>query len=128
MGLGRSSTPYHRTQMKITAYATCSGGGYWSHQPGRVVKITNIEFRIQSKELRVFFDASTWNISTDGLIYTDKGWLNDLIKILKNAGFNHKAFDKFSYSEQGMQGKDYVSLDAYGSFGEEWSKHEHKES
>lgn len=68
-------------------------------------------------ELRVYFDTATWNTREDGLIYTDRGFLNELRAFLKLHGLPGK---DVSYSEQGMQGNDYVSLDAGGKFYKAW--------
>ncbi len=68
-------------------------------------------------ELRVYFDESTWNTREDGLIYTDRGFLNDLQAFLNQHGLPGK---DVCYSEQGMQGDDYVSLDAGGLFYKAW--------
>jgi hypothetical protein len=58
--------------------------------------------------LRVHFDTASWDTYTDGLIYTDKQFMTELRELLTAQGFD--ASD-VSYSEQGMQGDDYVSCD-----------------
>lgn len=68
-------------------------------------------------ELRVYFDTDTWDTSTDGLIYTDRGFLKDLQGFLNSHGLPGA---DVSYSEQGMQGDDYVSLDAGHKFYKAW--------
>ena len=67
-------------------------------------------------ELRVYFNTKTWDISKHGLIYTDSQFLRDLIRFLAAHGL---ALD-VDYSEQGMQGDDYVSLDVEGKFIASW--------
>lgn len=67
-------------------------------------------------ELQVKFDPSTWN-REDGIIYTDKHWLADLKDFLVRAGYN---VDDIGYSEAGMQGDDYVSLDVGHRFINSW--------
>ena len=59
-------------------------------------------------ELRVRFNAKTWDVNKDGLIYTDTLFLEELCDLLTQLGID--ASD-VSYSEQGMQGDTYVSLD-----------------
>jgi hypothetical protein len=59
-------------------------------------------------ELRVFFNTATWDVNKLGLIYTDKQFMKELKKLLTAKGFD--AGD-VSYSEQGMQGDNYVSCD-----------------
>ena len=68
-------------------------------------------------ELRVVFDTDTWATSKDGLIYTDRLFLKELQEFLTAHGLPGK---DVSYSEQGMQGDDYVSLDAGGKFYKAW--------
>ena len=63
-------------------------------------------------EMRVFFDTATWNVYEDGLIYTDEQFKGRLALLLKIKGFD--ADDWFEYSEQGMQGRDFVSFDVGG--------------
>lgn len=61
-------------------------------------------------ELQVEFDDS-WDPSKHGLIYTDRRWELELRENLMRLGFTQLAVDNIGYSEQGMQGEDYVSLD-----------------
>jgi len=59
-------------------------------------------------ELRVYFNTATWDVDKDGLIYTDSLFLEELCGLLTSMGID--ASD-VSYSEQGMQGDNYVSCD-----------------
>ena len=68
-------------------------------------------------ELRVYFDTDTWDTREDGLIYTDKQFINELRVFLDSQGLPGK---DVCYSEQGMQGDDYVSLDAGAKFYKAW--------
>ena len=70
-------------------------------------------------ELRVYFDTDTWDVREDGLIYTDRGFLKELREFLDAHGLVGK---DVSYSEQGMQGDDYVSLDVGGKFLKAWGE------
>jgi hypothetical protein len=63
-------------------------------------------------ELRVHFDTNTWDVDTDGLIYTDKQFINDLKVLLNRIELDTDV----SYSEQGMQGDTFVSLDVGPEF------------
>jgi hypothetical protein len=63
-------------------------------------------------ELRVYFDTKSWNVRKDGLIYTDKRFLEELCVFLSKLGLKGEV----CYSEQGMQGDDYVSCDVDGEF------------
>lgn len=82
------------------------GKGYWSAKK-KAVKITEIE--VSKNELRVYFDQSSWCVNDDGLIYTDRLFLKELIDYLKS----HGPHVKVDYSEQGMQGDNFVSFDIY---------------
>lgn len=57
----------------------------------------------------VIIDTSTWNVKNDGLIYSDPDFKNGINSILTTA-LNTNDFE-LSYSEQGMQGNDYVNFD-----------------
>lgn len=98
-----------------------NGVGYWSDE-AREVRVVGMEVNgIDDEgfaELRVYFDTKTWDISEHGLIYTDRGFLAELIEYLTRAGYD--ASD-VSYSEQGMQGDNYVSLDVGSKFTVSWS-------
>ena len=59
-------------------------------------------------ELRVYFNPETYPVKTLGLIYTDERFLLELRRLLRLHCFNA---DDVGYSEQGMQGRDFVSLD-----------------
>ncbi len=67
-------------------------------------------------ELQVYFDTEVWNVERDGLIYLDPGWLRDLQNLLIGLGFSEEAAQSVEYSEQGMQGDDFVSLDIKEQF------------
>lgn len=99
-----------------------NGSGLWSSEV-RKVQITKMDlgyiYEDGSGELRVFFTRKSWNIDRDGLIYTDDRFLRELRKYLKSQGLPGQDVD---YSEQGMQGVNYVSLDAGKKFFEAWSK------
>lgn len=106
-------------------YFKTAGDGYWSNRQTEV-NILNIDIPyIDSTEgtfgeLVVTFDVDDWNIDTDGLIYTDSQFLADLRQHLINEGFSKEAVMALDYSEQGMQGEDYVSLDAGEEFLRQW--------
>ena len=96
------------------------GDGYWS-SVAKSVKVTGLELITVNVEwtfgeLRVYFDTDTWNVQKDGLIYTDSLFLDQLRVALANEGFHSKV----DYSEQGMQGEDYVSLDVGENFIQSW--------
>jgi hypothetical protein len=100
---------------------TTKGDGYWSRAVKAVqttkISVPYINDEEDFGELRVYFDTSTWNVSKDGLIYTDSLFLTQLKDQLTQCGFD--ATD-VTYSEQGMQGNDYVSLDVGSKFLASW--------
>ena len=69
-------------------------------------------------ELTVTFNTAHWNIDTHGLIYTDTGFLACVQAQLEQLGLPTAGVD---YSEQGMQGEDYVSFDVDDAFIRAWN-------
>lgn len=102
-------------------FLSTNGSGYWSDRQA-VVKILSMDVPYINEdqdfgELRVYFDTRTWNVNTDGLIYTDKNFMTGLCQLLNDLGF---AGEDVTYSEQGMQGDDFVSLDIGQEFLQTW--------
>lgn len=98
-----------------------AGDGYWS-EVRKTVRATQLEMPYVNEEktfgeLRVYFDTDTWDVEQDGLIYTDSLFLDELRERLHVAGLDASRVD---YSEQGMQGDDYVSLDVTETFITSW--------
>jgi hypothetical protein len=56
------------------------------------------------------FYLDKWDAYEDDMIYTDSLFINDLQKNLKELQFKH--WEEIDYSEAGMQGENYVSMDA----------------
>ena len=98
-----------------------AGDGYWStvSAPVRVTKlrVPYVNDEEDFGELRVYFDTDTWDVRKDGLIYTDSVFIRQLRDQLQDAGFEAADID---YSEQGMQGDNYVSLDVDAKFLGSW--------
>ena len=96
------------------------GDGYWSNVAKAVeivdMRVTYVNDDYDFGELCVYFNTDTWNVNTDGLIYTDSLFKIDLMKFIKEQGL---AID-LCYSEQGMQGDNYVSLDVGKDFLDSW--------
>lgn len=88
------------------------GDGLWSSRSA-VVEITEISISWDGKghvEVNVTFDPNTWNVEHHGLIYTDRLFLEGLRRKFAELLGHNIALD---YTEQGMQGEDYVSLESY---------------
>ena len=93
------------------------GTGFWS-DTAQAIQIIGIDLGYVNEEgtfadLRVYFDERSWSTSQQGLIYTDPLFLKELRVLLKSMGL---AGDDVEYSEQGLQGRKFVSLDAGKKF------------
>jgi hypothetical protein len=90
---------------------TC-GFGLWSELVKEVTcvgySVPYVNEESDFGELRVYFDTKTWNVETDGLIYTDPAFLSAI-----RVAFGT---DDIHYSEQGMQGTNFVSFDVGQEF------------
>jgi hypothetical protein len=97
-----------------------SGDGYWSNvaKPVEIVdmRINYVNDEQDFGELCVYFNTDTWNVNTDGLIYTDGQFKQDLMQFVTQ----HGLVVDLCYSEQGMQGDNYVSLDVGADFLASW--------
>ena len=92
------------------------GDGYWS-DVSKTVPVVRLDLAYINGEedfgeLRVYFDTDAWNVNKDGLIYTDSLFLEELLSLLSALGLGTDV----CYSEQGMQGDDFVSLDVGPEF------------
>ena len=93
-----------------------SGVGLWSSIE-KDVYITNISWIYKQHNdeylLDIFFDDS-WNIEEDGLIYTDGTFIinlkQQLLSLRESEKIPELPYEKLSYTEQGMQGREYVSM------------------
>lgn len=105
---------------------TCctNGDGYWSKVEADV-DIVHLDLAsldadtiVESTfgELRAYFTLRSWNTAKHGLIYTDGLWLEEFRALLRKLGFSERATEAVEYSEQGMQGVDYVSMDVGDPF------------
>ena len=106
-----------------TVIFNTAGDGYWSNV-AKAVRIVDMRLGYVADdkefgELRVYFNTEDWDVDNDGLIYTDSGWLVDLRNFLALQGLDNLDVE---YSEQGMQGDDYVSLDVGADFIAAWEK------
>jgi len=112
-------------QFKDNVFACTDGRGHWSPE-ARDVRLTKLTVPYINEEenygeMRVHLDKSTWNVDAHGLIYTDRKFQNELrLLLVKVLQFTEAAALDVCYSEQGMQGDDYVSFDADDLFINEW--------
>jgi hypothetical protein len=90
------------------------GDGLWSNTKQKlqvVLRASYIEEPDDEEswnktDLFAFFSIADWNIREEGLVYTDKTFVAELNKALEDRGY-----PKAYYSEQGMQGFDYIHFD-----------------
>ena len=98
-----------------------NGKGYWSRTAKAVeivdMRVAYINDEKDFGELRVYFNTDTWDVNTMGLIYTDKQFRQEL-----NAFLTAQGLAEADYSEQGMQGDNYVSLDVGAEFLSTWER------
>ena len=101
-----------------------AGNGLWSSSVSKV-QVLRVELAYYDPgegdegdfgELRAYFNTQDWDVEQDGLIYTDKIWIEEFRALMKSLGFTRAAVDDISYSEQGMQGDDFVSMDVGKDF------------
>ena len=97
------------------------GSGYWS-SAAKAVQVTALTVPYISEEgdfgeLRVHFNTDSWRPDRDGLIYTDKRFKKGLQDHLTSLGL---AGSDVEYSEQGLQGDNYVSCDVGEEFIKSW--------
>lgn len=107
--------------MNVLTILHTNGRGYWSSVK-KAIKIVDLKVPYISEdnsfgELRVYFSRS-WNVKNYGLIYSDPLFKHQLCAWL--AGMGIDASD-VCYSEQGMQGHNYVSFDVGRTFLQEWT-------
>jgi hypothetical protein len=105
-------------EMQAVTFNT-NGLGYWSRAV-KAVRITDMRLGYVSDErdfgeLCVYFNTEDWDVNALGLIYTDKQFKAEL-----NAFLVAQGLCAVEYSEQGMQGDNYVSLDVEEDFLQLW--------
>ena len=117
---------YNKCEITIplrNTYAETNGISYWNKVSKRV-RLTKIVFNLELTptlefddeymffDMNVFFAKNSWDISKDGLIYTDEGFIEEFRNILINLGFKPEVASDVYYSEQGMQGENWVNFDS----------------
>jgi hypothetical protein len=106
--------------MNVFTTLHTSGGGYWSNK-ATTIDITKLDLQYCNPdkdfgELCVYFSPASWDTAVDGLIYTDKLFLQTLRTYLQSIGFTEAEANDVTYSEQGMQTEEYVSFDVASTF------------
>jgi hypothetical protein len=96
------------------------GNGLWS-EAETAVTVVRVELADSYEngeygELRAYFDTKTWNCNEVGLIYTDPRWIGEFRALMRSLGFTSKACEDITYSEQGMQEYNFVSMDVGADF------------
>ena len=97
------------------------GTSLWSEGVVKTVRIlelwlSSVNDEKDFGELCARFDTRDWDIHKDGMIYTDRRWIEEFRALMKTLGFSPRAIADIDYSEQGMQGYNYVSLDVGEDF------------
>ena len=103
---------------KVNWMTHTDGKGLWSSFE-QTVTVVRVELAYTNDEgdfgeLRAYFE--NWDVNETGLIYTDPRWINEFRGLMKSLGFTRNACDDIDYSEAGMQGEDYVSMDVGADF------------
>lgn len=114
----------------INIVATTNGKGLWSIESRKVnhkkIELScfggdeDLQFAYGYYEIKVFFNKKDWDVNRHGLIYTDRKWEKDFRQGLIDMGFSKSSVKNVHVSEQGMQGDNYVSLDADHKFAKEF--------
>ncbi len=122
--------------MNVNILTNTNGKGHWTDEV-RTVEIIKLDFGYTSLtyypeepfygELRAHFRSdgftpNSWNVPGYGFIYTDKQWLREFKAELRKIGFSVLAVRDIDFSEHGMQGSDYVSLDIGAKFYASWKR------
>jgi hypothetical protein len=107
-------------EKKVNWQTHTGGNGLWSKEQKAVtileVSLRNVNDEGDFGELCARFDTKTWNCDADGLIYTDSVWLDEFRALMRSLGFTRAAVNDISFSEQGMQGYNFVSMDVGEDF------------
>jgi hypothetical protein len=121
--VNRHDKVYHYIR-NVDLVCHTGGDGMWSNSKRKIVHkrlelIVSDSLNLTNSSLRVYFLKKCWNTENHGLIYTDKLWMKEFLSQLETIGFvfeeKVRLFPHSSqfidYSEQGLQGDNYVDLD-----------------
>ena len=104
---------------EMIAMLHTAGDGYWSEHIAdvRITELSVYAWQYEDGdvcgELRVHFNTDDWRVDKHGLIYTDSTFMEELQVLLTVLGYDA---NDVSYSEQGMQGDNFVSCDVGADF------------
>jgi hypothetical protein len=106
---------------KVNFITRTDGRGYWSTVARKSIRINRVVVASVSEdgeygELRAYFDTRDWDVEKDGLIYSDSTWKSSFMSCMAVLDFSVQALADINYTEQGMQGDNYVSLDVGRDF------------
>lgn len=121
---------YHFNIKPFKAVTKTAGNGHWSRDIRKIIHsraelclwddqlddYVNRNLPIKFGEMRVYFPKKNWDVTKHGLIYTDPQWIKDFRASLVSLGFSANSVRNVDYTEQGMQGDNYVSLDVDNAF------------
>lgn len=112
--------------LKVDFICHTNGKGYWTDDalPVRITKIIldthvydeddDLDLDLDSPPdtfVEVYFSKKTWSLKKNGFIYTDPLFLKELkMKLKEDMKALGHSVSKLNYTEQGMQGEDYVHL------------------
>jgi len=125
----QNNIEYFKVRAVRPLKATYGGASLWSYRllAGRKTEVRTIRLCLEYLEevrgryqlsvgIHAFIPKRTWDTSKYGLIYTDNRWEREFRAGMKQAFPVLKAVQGVSYTEQGQQGDNYVSLtgDVFG--------------
>lgn len=96
---------------------TCTTtNGLYHATKGKKIRIVGISVDYDENEpnealVNVYFDKKTWDVEKDGYVYSDMGFLKELKASLIGQGLPKDATEKLTYTEAGMQGDNWISLE-----------------
>ena len=119
--------------MQVNLITSTSGTGFWTPIKA-TIEIQELDVDVYGEdsdgdvgfaELRAYFAPEQWNCDKHGFIYSDPQWIKTFREALVSVlGFTKEdvAEGSLNYTEQGMQGAAYVSLEVDGDFMREWNQ------
>ena len=84
-----------------------NGKGYWSDKATAVtVEALDLQYISNERdfgELCIHFNTATWDTAVDGLIYTDKLFMQELRAYLQTLGFTQKKLTTLATASRGCK-------------------------